>query len=78
MARRTRIRVNPAVCDGFGFCAEILPEMIGRDEWGFPIVGRGEIPEGLAEAAEEAVRFCPRRALEFEKENERAGTPGQA
>jgi len=27
------IRVNPAACDGFGFCSEILPEMIRRDGW---------------------------------------------
>ena len=62
-----RIRVNPAVCDGFGFCCEILPEMIDRDEWGFPIIGEREIPDDLSRAAEQAVAFCPRRALRIEE-----------
>jgi ferredoxin len=69
----TTIRVNPAVCDGFGFCAEILPEVIGRDEWGFPVVGEGEVPDELGKAAAKAVRFCPRRALKLEI---RPGGPG--
>lgn len=25
-------------CDGFGYCAEILPEVLSLDEWGFPKV----------------------------------------
>jgi len=62
-----RLRVNPAVCDGFGFCCEILPEVIGRDEWGFPVLGEGAVPAGLGAAAERAVAFCPRRALWFEE-----------
>jgi ferredoxin len=62
-SRPKKITVNPAVCDGFGFCCEILPEMIGRDEWGFPVIDDREIPDGLARAAEQAVQFCPRRAL---------------
>jgi ferredoxin len=64
--RRARIRVNPAVCDGFGFCGEILPEVIGRDEWGFPVLADGDVPEDLRKAAEQAVAFCPRRALRLE------------
>jgi ferredoxin len=67
MTVATRITVNPAVCDGFGFCCEILPELIGRDEWGFPVVDEREIPGGLTGAAEQAVRFCPRRALRLEQ-----------
>jgi ferredoxin len=58
-----RITVNPAVCDGFGFCAEILPEVLSLDEWGFPIVCDGEVPERLRRAGQQAVQFCPRRAL---------------
>ena len=60
------IRVNPAVCDGFGFCCEILPEVIRRDEWGFPVLGEGTVAPGLRRAAERAVAFCPRRALQLE------------
>jgi ferredoxin len=60
------IRVNPAACDGFGFCSEILPEMIRRDEWGFPILADDAVPEDLRRAAEQAVASCPRRALRLE------------
>jgi ferredoxin len=57
------LHVNPASCDGFGYCAEIIPELVGRDEWGFPVLKGGNIPDALLLAARQAVRFCPRRAL---------------
>jgi ferredoxin len=60
-----KIIVNPAACDGFGYCAEILPELIALDEWGFPIISGSEVSEELLEEAQRAVRFCPRRALEW-------------
>jgi ferredoxin len=60
---RLKITVNPAACDGFGYCAEMLPEVLSLDEWGFPIVADGEIPKNLQRAARQAVQFCPRRAL---------------
>jgi ferredoxin len=61
--RPAKLALNPAVCDGFGFCSEILPEIITLDEWGFPVVGDVEIPATLSGAARRAVSFCPRRAL---------------
>ena len=33
-----RLRVNPITCEGHGLCAELLPERIQLDEWGFPII----------------------------------------
>jgi ferredoxin len=64
MTAQKSLRVNPAVCDGFGYCAELLPDMIDLDEWGFPILRRGAVvPPELLVAAREAVKFCPRRAL---------------
>jgi ferredoxin len=62
-----KITLNPAICDGFGYCAEILPEMLSLDEWGFPFVADGEIPEKLLRPARQAVQFCPRRALKLEE-----------
>jgi len=59
-----RVRVNPAACDGFGFCAEMLAELVTLDEWGFPVVAQGEVPSHLTGAVRRAVKFCPRRALE--------------
>ena len=42
--RVMQIRVNPIECLGHGLCAEILPERIRLDEWGYPIVKAGEVP----------------------------------
>jgi ferredoxin len=63
----TRISVNPAACDGFGFCVEMLPEVIGRDEWGFPVIGDDQVADALIPTAKRAVQFCPRRALLLEE-----------
>ena len=32
------VRVNPITCEAHGMCAELLPERITLDEWGYPIV----------------------------------------
>jgi ferredoxin len=63
------LRVNPISCDGRGLCAEIAPELITLDDWGFPITG--PVPAGLAGAAEAAVRICPLLALRVEPVKER-------
>jgi ferredoxin len=58
-----RLTVDPAACDAYGYCAEILPEAVSLDEWGYPILRDGPLPPELLEAAKRAVRDCPRRAL---------------
>lgn len=65
--RGVRLRVNPIACDAFGYCAELLPELIGADEWGYPIVSDDPVPGRLLHLAERTVRDCPRRALSLEK-----------
>ena len=37
-ATRVALRVDPVACDAYGFCAELLPERITLDEWGYPVV----------------------------------------
>ena len=32
------LRVNPILCDGFGHCHELAPELVKVDEWGYPII----------------------------------------
>ena len=61
-----RIRVNPILCDGFGYCAELLPELLSIDEWGYPVVADKVLPTALLEMARMAVNECPRRALLLE------------
>jgi ferredoxin len=58
-----RIDIDPVACDGYGFCAELLPEAITLDEWGYPIVDGRPLPPELVALAQRAVRDCPRRAI---------------
>jgi ferredoxin len=61
------LRVNPIACDAHGMCAELLPEQIVLDEWGYPVVGDEEFPADLLELARQAVEACPTRALLLER-----------
>jgi ferredoxin len=65
-----RLVINPAVCDGFGYCAEILPEYVSLDEWGFPVLATEAVPERLLRAARQAACSCPRRALRLMETDE--------
>ena len=57
------IAIDRIRCDGFGMCAELLPELIELDDWGYPIVASGAIPGQLLEHARRAVSVCPVLAL---------------
>jgi ferredoxin len=63
----TKLKVNPILCDGYGQCAELLPELIRLDEWGYPIVPKDDVARRLEPAARRAVRMCPRLALSLER-----------
>lgn len=57
------LTVNPIACEGHGICAELLPELIGRDPWGYPIISPEPVPEPLMKLARRAVASCPTLAL---------------
>lgn len=57
-----RLRVDWPACAGRGLCAEVLPELISLDEWGFPVI-EGEVSPTLLSLAREAARTCPTLAL---------------
>jgi ferredoxin len=61
--KQRRINVNRIACDGRGLCAELLPELITLDDWGFPIVRKGAVPDPLVGIAEDTVDLCPKLAL---------------
>ncbi len=54
-------------CDGRGLCAEILPEMIRLDDWGYPIFAPGPVPAQLLPLAQRAVDSCPVLALTLKR-----------
>ena len=55
--------VDPVACDGHGVCAEVFPERIERDPWGYPLIDGADVPPTIQDHAERAVRTCPRQAL---------------
>ncbi len=60
---RLELRVNPIVCEAHGLCAELLPERITLDDWGYPIVDSTPLTPGLRKDAKRAVAACPTLAL---------------
>lgn len=67
-----RLRVDPIRCDAHGMCAELLPERITLDDWGYPIIDGKPMSDALVELAREAVSACPVAALRLVDENEAA------
>jgi ferredoxin len=61
----TRLGVDPIACTGHGVCAELLPEGIALDEWGYPLLAAGEVPAELLRRARSAAAACPTRALKL-------------
>jgi ferredoxin len=68
------LRVNPIDCTGHGVCAELLPELISLDEWGYPIVDPRPTPAALDREARRAVAACPTLALKLMRSEEPAGS----
>jgi ferredoxin len=63
-----RLRVNPIHCEAHGLCAELFPEWIRLDEWGYPIINPDQIPRSLEVHARRAADACPTLALLLERE----------
>jgi len=63
MRRSIRLIVDPTTCEGRGLCAELFPERITLDRWGYPIVSGEDIPADLFEHARRAALQCPQLAL---------------
>jgi ferredoxin len=61
-----RLHIDWTACDGRGLCVELAPELLDRDEWGYPIPRQppgASVPGDMAAAAQDAVAACPKRAL---------------
>ncbi|HEV2370856.1 MAG TPA: ferredoxin [Streptosporangiaceae bacterium] len=66
-AAGARLRVDPIACDGRGLCAELLPELVTLDDWGFPLITDVPVPSELLADARETIRACPKLALRLER-----------
>jgi ferredoxin len=75
MTAGARLRVDFIACDGRGLCAEVVPELITLDDWGFPVVGAGEVPPWLRHEVDEAIRLCPKLALRIDRTGRASAGP---
>jgi ferredoxin len=56
------LAIDPIACTGHGLCAELLPERIVLDDWGYPVIDP-RVPASLHDHAVRAVKACPALAL---------------
>jgi ferredoxin len=61
------VTIDRIKCDGFGTCAQLLPERITLDEWGYPIIDAAPVAGSELTHAKRAVNACPRLALGLTK-----------
>jgi ferredoxin len=64
--RDPTIAVDRIRCDWHGACAELLPERIRLDDWGYPIIDPTPVPASMLPLARRAVKGCPVLALRLE------------
>jgi ferredoxin/DMSO/TMAO reductase YedYZ heme-binding membrane subunit len=64
-----RLQVDPIACTGHGLCAELLPELIAVDQWGYPVLKDEPVPAGLVRRARRTVTDCPALALKLTEAN---------
>jgi ferredoxin len=64
LSRRALVLVvDPVACDAHGLCAELLPEWVHLDDWGYPVIDGRPLPADLVAHAKRAVTACPVLAL---------------
>lgn len=67
-----QLKVDWPNCKAHGLCAEILPEIVSLDEWGYPIVHES-VKDHVLTMAKTAVKACPTLALRLTQPPARRG-----
>ena len=58
------LHIDWTACQRHGLCAELLPELLDRDPWGYPLPRNDlTVPDELAGHFKQAIALCPRLAL---------------
>jgi ferredoxin len=65
------LAVDRIRCDGRGLCAELVPELIRLDDWGYPIVAPGPVPDHVVGHARRTVAACPVLALALRRSQQK-------
>ena len=60
------LKVDPIACTAHGMCAELLPERITLDDWGYPLLDGRPVPPELEQLARRAADACPTLALKLD------------
>jgi ferredoxin len=60
------LRVDPVACRGHGVCADLFPEWIRLDDWGFPMIDPDTVPGDRLAQARWAADNCPALALKLQ------------
>jgi ferredoxin len=67
-----RLHIDWTRCDGRGLCTELLPSLLDRDDWGYPLARdrtrEPVVPKRALPNARRAVARCPRLALSLVRE----------
>lgn len=66
-----RLQVDWILCDGYGLCGDLLPDLIGLDDWRYPILHPGAVGRERLHDAQRAVDCCPVKALRLDKASAR-------
>lgn len=61
----SRLHVDWTRCDGHGTCADLLPDLIKRDDWGYPILEPGASISRRHPRVDLAIEACPMLALKL-------------
>jgi ferredoxin len=64
--RDVGLRVDWIRCDGYGLCGNLLPDLVGLDEWRYPTLPPGRVDRAQLHEIQRAVDCCPMKALILE------------
>ena len=67
MSSKGHLTIDRIRCDGHGLCAELIPELVRLDDWGYPIIAPGPMPDHLLALVQNAVTACPVLALALKR-----------
>ena len=65
-----RLVVDFIACDGWGICADLLPDHVELDDWGYPILVDDVVLKSDLRKARKAIGACPALAMRLEEMRE--------
>jgi ferredoxin len=60
-----KVEVDADLCEGYGTCLSIAPDVFELDEWGYAFVKSEDVPHGQEDLVRRATLECPMNAIRF-------------